>query len=294
MKILLTGFTSFIGWHLFKELSSNLNFIVFSTYRNKKHTKLNQDGAISICLDLNNREDYKKLPQEIDVVIHVAASCENSDPVKIFQDNIIGTNNLIEYALRAKAKKFIFFSTMSVYGDVSVEWVNENTSINKPGYYGISKFFSEESLKRISNELPVLALRLPAVVGVGATRHWLACCLEKIRYNETISIYNPESYFNNLVHIDSLKQFISGLLKKNWSGFRVYTLGASDKIKLIEVIKFMISLANSNSKIVINENSKKAFLISSEQAKHMGYNPKSVCEMLETYVLESIKVPVKV
>ena len=71
-------------------------------------------------------------------------------------------------------KRFIFFSSLSVYGEIKDSIVHETTPILNPGPYGASKLFGEACLKEAEKEMPSIALRLPAVLGKGARRHWLA------------------------------------------------------------------------------------------------------------------------
>ena len=109
-------------------------------------------------------EPFKK--HQIYAIIHFAGkkSVEESvgDPLKYYENNFIGTFNLIELCLKYKVYNFIFSSSCTVYGNRD-DSPNENDLMLFPiNPYGRSKLFIEHMLKDVSkayNNFKVALLR---------------------------------------------------------------------------------------------------------------------------------------
>lgn len=96
--------------------------------------------------DLNNPTSVKKVldkEKDVDAVLHYAASClvneSMEDPQKYFQNNVVGSHNLLTQMIDHRIKNFVFSSTCEVYGEAKYVPVDENHPINSSTPYGISK-----------------------------------------------------------------------------------------------------------------------------------------------------------
>ncbi|MDC0495990.1 UDP-glucose 4-epimerase GalE [Planktomarina temperata] len=91
-------------------------------------------------------KDYK--PK---AVMHFAALSQVgesvTDPGKYWRNNVGGSLNLIEAAVDAKCKKFIFSSTCATYGEHDGVLITEETPQNPTNAYGASKLAVEQMLK---------------------------------------------------------------------------------------------------------------------------------------------------
>lgn len=129
MKILMTGSSGFVG--------SALSLIV------KQHFDLHHLKS-DLC-------DYENVKQEVltvnpDIIIHLGARTEVEksfyEQLSFSQINYLGTINLIESAKQVKNfKKFIFASTMEVYG-----WQSISDEIQNTGTYSQRKIFDEKTI----------------------------------------------------------------------------------------------------------------------------------------------------
>jgi nucleoside-diphosphate-sugar epimerase len=68
----------------------------------------------------------------------------------------------------------LFFSILSVYGNIEDSIVDANTGINNPKFYGAGKYLVERILASTSDQIPVFAIRLLGFVGKGALRSWMS------------------------------------------------------------------------------------------------------------------------
>lgn len=157
-KILLTGSTGFLGTIIMKEYS-HLNIKGLS--RNNSDFNVNLDYQVPFFED------------EFDTVIHCAGRAHvvpkrKCEKLKFNKTNINGTKNLLNGLEKLKPKKFVFISSVSVYGLTSGEYINETYPLLANDPYGKSKIEAEKVVKRWCDEHNVICtiLRLPLIVGV--------------------------------------------------------------------------------------------------------------------------------
>ena len=132
--ILITGGTGLIGKMLIFPLmkfnqENNANIKIITTTRNKKNAlELFDDFKNSklfsiIEQDITKKFDINQLPEKINYIIHAAANTSSKDmahkPLKMIQSVFGGTKNILEVAKETKTEKFIYLSSMEVYGTTS-------------------------------------------------------------------------------------------------------------------------------------------------------------------------------
>lgn len=156
--ILVTGGTGFLGKRLVKKLLKNEDVIVFA--RNEDH-ELKERGAKFVLGDMRNKEDLKKaFSSDIDLVYHLAANLDESDP-RMYDDNVIGTKNVVELCKENKVKKIIFMGSCGVLGDVKI--AKEDMLYNPKTRYERSKAESEKMI--INSGVPYTIIRAPIILG---------------------------------------------------------------------------------------------------------------------------------
>ena len=131
MKILITGVSGFIGFHLAKRLlKKKYNIIGLDNLNNYydvklKKSRLNQildDKNFSfIKCDLQSKNLSEKLKKyKFDRIINLAAQAgvrhSFKDPFSYIDSNITGQLNILEIVKERQIKNFIYASSSSVYG----------------------------------------------------------------------------------------------------------------------------------------------------------------------------------
>lgn len=158
MKILLTGSNGFLGKFLQKGLKSNSLKVL-----NRSNSDFNFDLAY----------DVPVINEEFDIVIH-NAGCAHIVPqtkkdIQLFYDvNVIGTINLLKsFSKNILPQKFVFISSISVYGLKKGFNVNEDYPLLANDPYGKSKIEAEKIVQTWCNENNIVCtiLRLPLVAG---------------------------------------------------------------------------------------------------------------------------------
>lgn len=293
MNILVTGSTSFVGREIMPILAKKFNVVgIWNHSKPASQTRLFEisRNIRFVRADLRQCVNLREISGPIDAVVHIAALSRHEKTIcEYFQSNVESTNNLTKICKKLDIKTCINISTISVHGDIDGGVVLETSPFTNPSPYGVSKLISERILETCGYFDRVLSLRLPSVLGLGASRHWLSGVLEKVKQNENILIYNPNGLFNNTILATDLGNFIADLLSQNWSGSHALPLGASLPIKVKDVVKLIIDLCNSTSQIDFSEGGQKPFYISSERAAQaLGYQARSTVETITNYVQVSL------
>ena len=179
MNVLITGGLGHIGAKLIREYSqrSDIELIRIldniSTQRYCSLFNLPEKKYEFVEGDINDIETLRKAMKEIDLVIHLAAITDASstinNPEVTHKVNYEGTWNVINAAMHANVKKFMYSSTTSVYGEAE-GIVDENSpeEMYKPASpYAESKRKAEKLIQNITLEtgFPAVILRKGTIFG---------------------------------------------------------------------------------------------------------------------------------
>lgn len=283
MKILVTGASGYLGNIVVEELSKKGIDIVAVTRDKSKIKKEN--------MQLNNvnwiEVDICKIDQynigNLDMIVHLAAqSSPNGINLESYiNDNILATQTLIQFAKDNHVHDILYTSSLSVYGKIDDEEVNENTDIINPDNYGMTKYLAENLLKE--SGLNTLVVRLPGIVGRDAKKPWLCRIINNLKINQDVNIFNPENKFNNLVYANDFASLIFELLKnKKIKSFDVVTMSCSGYKNILSLVRDIQRLLNSKSEINIEVNTNKSFIISNKKLiEKYGFVPMDINKILQ-------------
>lgn len=158
--ILITGATGFLG----REIVNKMNFhkIPFIT--------LGQSAGNTMRCNLAN-----EIPeiQEVELVIHAAGKAHSvpktdEEKADFFKVNVQGTKNLLaSLDTNQSLKKFVFISSVAVYGLTGGSEIDENTPLNANDAYGKSKIEAELIIQNWckAKNIEYYILRLPLIAG---------------------------------------------------------------------------------------------------------------------------------
>jgi UDP-glucose 4-epimerase len=94
-------------------------------------------------------EVFKSLEPE--AVIHYAAKCSVNEsmehPERYFQNNVVGSANLLAAMKKCQVKNLVFSSTCAVYGEAMYVPVDEDHPTNPSNPYGESKLMVEKMIR---------------------------------------------------------------------------------------------------------------------------------------------------
>ncbi len=169
--IVVTGVAGFIGSKVAARMASE-GFSVVGVDDLSSGKKANIPASIDFVEgDLADVATIAKLPKQCDAVLHLAGQSSGEmsfdDPVADLSKNTVSTLNLVRYALSVEATKLVYASSMSVYGDVPDEPINEDEHVAPLSCYGVGKLAAENYLAVFAKQLPSVSMRMFNVYGPG-------------------------------------------------------------------------------------------------------------------------------
>lgn len=197
--ILITGGTGYIGSHMVRLLLENgYKPIVFDNLSTGRRDSIPSNIPF-IKGDLCNFRDIQKVFKnyKIFAVMHFAAvsivSESVSDPLKYYQNNVVGSINLFRAMLQAGVDKIIFSSSACVYGSPKRTPILEKDTLGVENPYGATKIMVEHILKDLgcSGSINFIALRYFNVAGSG------------FKEKENVKISQPTHLIPNLMDVVS-------------------------------------------------------------------------------------------
>ena len=288
MRVLVTGVSGFSGSYVARALCRAGHDVV-GTHRRESPFMADLaelPGFRSMQAELSAANS---VPGPFDAVVHIAATspAPGKSIANIVRDNVVGTMALAEMALRWDSRAFIFFSSLSLYGEIGAGVVDEQTAIVNPDAYGSSKHLCELALAEISPSLPCLSLRLPGVLGRGAHRNWLSGVAAKLQRGEPVRAFHLASPFNNAVHIDDVARLTVDTVSRSFDGFDAIVLGARGSLAVREIIERLARGLGATAIIETGTPAKPSFTLSSQRAiERWGYDPMDIGAMVDRYASE--------
>ena len=172
MNILITGATGFIGGFIVDEALSR-GMQVWVAVRSTSSRKYLSDPRIQFLeLNLSDKEQMKRQMDglRLDYVVHAAGATKCLHAEDFFRSNTEGTKNLVQalMELQMPLKRFVFVSSLSVYGPVAEQQpyreICGNDTPQPNTAYGRSKLAAEQYIESIEG-FPYVILQPTGVYG---------------------------------------------------------------------------------------------------------------------------------
>ena len=247
--IIVTGSTGLVGSHLLYRLvesrekvraikrknSNTANVLKVFKYYSADAEKL-FNSVEWIDADITDPVSINEAFEGIDRVYHCAAliSYNSRDRQQLFDNNVVGTENIVNACLKNNVNKLCYASSIAAIGNSTAgEMIDENTTwnyfLNKSGY-SVSKYFAEQEVWRgVAEGLNAVIVNPTIILGPG---HW----------DKGSSLF----------------------FKKIWKGFPFYTNGVNGFVDVRDVCSSMIYLMNSDI-------SSERFILNSENLSYREF-----------------------
>ena len=257
MKILVTGCSGFIGYHLCLNLLKykknvvhgidNLNNYYDIKLKKSRLSNLKKQSKkfLFIKKDISNLRSLKEifLKGKFDYVINLAAQAgvrySIKNPSTYFNSNIIGFFNILECSRIFKIKHLIFASTSSVYGNSKNFPLKENEKTDSPlSFYAATKKSNEVMAHSYSNiyKLPCTGLRFFTVYGpYGRPDMSLFLFTDAILKRKKINLFNKGNHIRDFTFVDDVVTSINKIIKKpskNKIPYEVFNIASSNPVHL--------------------------------------------------------------
>ena len=219
-KVLITGANGLLGHDLCKKLNRSGFNITAITRKIGNYSKDKTWNQVEI--DFNTQWSTDQLPKRVDVIIHLSQSSSFNDfPSKsldIFNVNISSTAQILDYALKAGAKHFIYASSGGIYRK-SNQLLSENSEIsngNDSGYYITSKICSETLCKCYSKFMRISIIRPFFIYGYRQSMNMLIPRLIIcIKDGKKISLNKKNGIKVNPIHVSDASESIKSIIINN-------------------------------------------------------------------------------
>lgn len=234
-SILITGGTGLIGYNLIQTLIAANNevsepIVIFAVVRSldkaRKLFGINYDKIRFIVGDVTEKIN---VDEPIDYIVHAASQTSSKafvdEPVETIQVALNGTLNMLELAKENNVSKFLYLSSMEVYGAPSTDEKideNHNCDINTMAVrscYPESKRMCENLCTAYNKEynVPIAVVRLTQTFGLGVSYNdgrvfaeFARCVIE----NKDIVLHTKgETKRNYLYTADAVTAILTVLLK---------------------------------------------------------------------------------
>ena len=254
-SIVITGGAGFIGSHTVNKLIKNNLFdriiVLDNLYSGSASNINNLDRVDFYKVDISSYEDIYKIIQheskigDIYGIIHLAAIISVDEvyknPLHAFETNVLGTLNLLEVSKEFNIPKFIYASSVAVYGEPIKIPISEDHPLKPKNLYGLTKLQSEELIRFYGDEygLETVILRYFNVYGPKMRGGAYAGVIYKF-INALLSDNKPIIYGDGLqtrdfIYIDDVVSANSMALKNGISG--IFNIGSGIEISIISLLR---------------------------------------------------------
>jgi len=252
-RILITGGAGFIGSHLARRcIDDGHNVTVLDNLTSGFASNI-PEGSDFIKADLSNPETFSLLPEQgFDVVMHLAAQSSGEvsqeNPDLDMRVNTLATLMLLKWSMQNHVKRFLYASSMAVYGNPVRLPVHETDPCLPLSFYGISKVASEHYIRHYAEEgLDTTIFRMFSVYGSGQNMENLkqgmvSIFLAYLFKNEEILIKGDKNRFRDYIYIDDVVNAWCSSIDNPSSFKKTYNLATGIKTHVHDLLDSEIRL----------------------------------------------------
>jgi dTDP-glucose 4,6-dehydratase len=260
MKLFITGGAGFIG----------SNFIHYWLHNHPKDKIVNFDkltyaGHISSLRDIDRNKNYTFIKGDVvtrtaveeamkgsDIVVHFAAESHVDrsilNPDQFVKTNVLGTQILLDTAVKLKVKRFHHVSTDEVFGSLELgsrKKFDETTPYNPHSPYAASKASSDHLVRAYHDTygLPISITNCANNFGAFQDpEKFIPRMITNLIDGEDIKIYGDGKYVRDWLHVEDHCRAIDLVLQSNEVG-KTYCVGAmKEDVNNLEIAKKILDI----------------------------------------------------
>jgi UDP-glucose 4-epimerase len=185
--------------------------------------------------------------RRFDAVLHIAGQSSGEvsfdDPASDLRTNTESTLRLLTFALRSGCRRFLYASSMSVYGLQPDAPVRETAPAAPLSFYGVGKLASEHYLRLYEQYgIGSTCLRLFNVYGPGQNmgnmrQGMVSIFMAMMLKDRHIQVKGSPERFRDFVYIDDVVSAFLACLRRRDSIGRVLNIGGSGKVLVGELVE---------------------------------------------------------
>jgi dTDP-glucose 4,6-dehydratase len=260
MKLLVTGGAGFIG----------SNFILYWLKNHPQDLIVNLDkltyaGNLENLKDIESNKNYHFIHgdicdpkivddamQGVDTVVHFAAESHVDrsilEPADFIKTNVLGTQVLLESALKNNVKRFHHISTDEVFGSLDLNdsnMFNERTNYNPRSPYSASKAGSDHLVRAYYHtySLPITISNCSNNFGpYQFPEKFIPLTVTNLIEGEKVPIYGDGLYVRDWLYVEDHCRAIDLILQKGKVGETYCVGGLTEDVNNISIVKKIIKL----------------------------------------------------
>ncbi|TYL51605.1 NAD-dependent epimerase/dehydratase family protein [Nocardioides sp. BGMRC 2183] len=260
-NVLITGGAGFIGRHLAAHLTHTPGYVV-TVIDNESlgdRVHLDLDEVRFLPGDLRDPAVVAEAVGGQDVVVHLAADTRVMDsienPAHNFENNVLGTFNLLQAARAAGVRRIVAASTGgAILGDVQPP-VHEAMAPQPTSPYGASKLMLEGYLSAFSSSygLSGCALRFSNIYGTRSFHKGsvVAHFFKRILAREPLVVYGDGSQTRDYLYAGDLVEVIRAAIDSDAVGS--FQLGSGRPTSINELIDLMRTATGRELEVVYKD-----------------------------------------
>ena len=255
MNILVTGAGGCIGSQLIKSLLNESSYFIYALVRDKPSSFSENAQLKYIYSDLSCSNFADTLPDNIDIVLHLAQSNnyrkfpeESND---IYTINIQATYKLLEWSKDIGVRRFLFASSGNVYR-ASDKLHSEDDICTPLDFYGKTKYIGEFLVSSYSAFFEVSILRIFGVYGPGQTGMTVSNIIEKVKNRQDVTLAANIGLQFTPLFVDDCVALI-GLLIHHPFLKPIYNLSGNEQLDLRELAEKLGALLSIHPKLVVTD-----------------------------------------
>lgn len=255
---LVTGGAGFIGAHVSRELLNMGHKVIVLDDLSGGNISYLADGVEFIEGSIMDHELLEKIfkDNKIDYVYHLAAYAAEglSHFIKRFNynNNLIGSVNLINEAVKHKVKCFVFTSSIAVYGELKPPMKEDMVPIPEDPY-GIAKLAIEYELRatRKMFGLDYVIFRPHNVYGeyqnIGDKyRNVVGIFMNQIMQGNPLTVFGDGEQSRAFSYIGDVAPYIANCVNIKESYGEIFNIGADQEFTVNQLAQVVLSAMESN------------------------------------------------
>jgi UDP-glucose 4-epimerase len=305
MKVLVLGGAGYIGSHAVYQLIDQGFDVVVVDNLLTGHRKAVHPKATFYEGDIRDKEFLRGVfrNEKINGVIHFAASSLVGEsmikPLKYFDNNVYGTQVLLDMMIEFGVKYIVFSSTAATYGEQEVMPITEEAAAIPTNAYGETKLTMEKMMKwcDVAHGIKFVSLRYFNVAGARATgeigedhdpeTHLIPVVLQvALGKREHISIFGDDydtpdgTCIRDYIHVEDLidAHILALRYLQKGGDSNIFNLGSSQGFSVKEIVEAAREVTGHPIPAKIAERragDPSRLIASSEKAKKvLGWQPK--------------------
>jgi len=250
-RILITGGTGFIGYHLSKRCIK-LGWSVTSLSSNSPKPNKKIQGVKYIKVDIRDKKKLFKIKKDFDYIVNLAGYVDHSNKKKTLESHYIGCKNLASLFLNKKIKKFVQVGSSIEYGKSrSPQIENKKNSQSTFSVYGKAKLLSTKYLMAIykKEKFPATVIRLYLVYGPKQDINRVIPITIKNALLDKKFNCSTGLQFRDFIYIDDVINAILKTLKNIKTNGEIINIGSNKPVRIKDLIIRICSLVGSGKPI---------------------------------------------